>query len=343
MIKKNYFLFTALMILTLVLSACGSAVKEEPTVVPTQVPAESSEASSEIDPAAYSGNIVTAGSSTVYPLAEVMAERFKEEGFAGETTIDSIGSGAGFERFCTTGETDIANASRAIKASEIEACAAIGRTPIEFRVGTDAIAIVVSSANDFLTDVTLEELGTIFSSSAVKWSDVRAEWPNEDILRFSPGTDSGTFDFFVEVVMGPLHKNAEGKADLEAAKKDILDSANIQFSEDDNVLVQGVEGSKYAIGYFGFAYYIENQGNLKAVALDSISPSAETAENGTYALSRPLFIYSDATILQQKPQVAAFINFFLTYVNEEITRVGYFPASDEALGAAKQALLDAVK
>ena len=135
-----------------------------------------------------------------------MADRFKDEGFAGNITIDSIGSGAGFERFCVTGETDIANASRAIKDSEVESCPAIGRTPIEFRVGTDALAIVVSSENDFLTDVTLEELAMIFSEQAVKWSDVSAEWPNEDILRFSPGTDSGTFDFFVEAVMGPAYR-----------------------------------------------------------------------------------------------------------------------------------------
>ena len=297
----------------------------------------------EVDPAAFSGNIVAAGSSTVYPLAEVMADRFADEGFAGQITIDSIGSGAGFERFCKTGETDIANASRAIKSSEVESCAAIGRTPIEFLVGIDALAVVVSTENDFLTDVTLEELGKIYSSTAVKWSDVRPEWPNEDILRFSPGTDSGTFDFFVEVVMGPLNKNAEGKADLEAGEKDILDAANLQLSEDDNVLVQGVEGSKYAIGYFGFAYYVENQGNLKAISVDGVAPAAETAESGEYILARPLFIYSDATILNEKPQVGAFINFFLTYVSEEINAVGYFPASQDKLDGARQALLNAMK
>lgn len=361
MYRKFQVLVIVLTLATLLLSACSSATvtatqppatqpavvqpTEAPAAQPTDAPAqpENTGALPEVDPAVLSGDIAVAGSSTVYPLAEALAERFNEEGFSGQITIASVGSGAGFERFCTTGETDIANASRAIKEAEVANCAAIGRTPIEFRVGTDALAIVVSSENDFLTDVTLEELAMIFSSNITKWSDVRTEWPNEDILRFSPGTDSGTFDYFVEAVIGPQHKNAEGKADLEAAKSDILNAANIQFSEDDNVLVQGVEGSPYAIGYFGFAYFVENQGALKAISIDGIAPSAETAENGDYPLARPLFIYSDAAIMQNKPQVAAFINFFLSFVNEEIETVGYFPASSEAIDAAKQAWLDAMK
>ena len=208
---------------------------------------------------------------------------------------------------------------------------------------TDALAVVVSSENDFATDVTIEELGKIFSSKVTNWSDVRPEWPNEPIQRFSPGTDSGTFDYFVEVVMGPLNPNAEGKADIEAGKADLLAAANTQFSEDDNVLVLGVEGSKYAIGYFGYAYYVENQGNLKTLAINGIEPNATTAEDGTYPLARPLFIYSDATILKDKPQVADFIDFFLTNVNDEISAVGYFPASEEALNASRQALADALK
>jgi len=366
MSRKFQLFLMLVMIASLVLGACASVTTEPsaPTVEPTEAPAveptketaiEPTEAPAsepnttptlllpEVDPASVSGDIIAAGSSTVYPLAEVMADRFKDEGFSGNITIDSIGSGAGFERFCKTGETDIANASRAIKDSEVESCAAINRTPIEFRVGTDALAIVVSSENDFLTDVTVEELGKIFSSEVVKWSDVRAEWPNEDILRFSPGTDSGTFDYFVEVVMGPIFLDAEGKADLEAGEASILNADNIQFSEDDNVLVQGVEGSPYAVGYFGYAYFAENMGDLKALSVDGITPSAETAENGEYPLARPLFIYSDAAILQAKPQVAAFINFFLSFVNEEILPVGYFPASQDALEVAMQSWLEAME
>lgn len=292
----------------------------------------------DIDPASVSGNIIAAGSSTVYPLSERMIERFNEEGFAGQITIDSIGSGAGFERFCTTGETDIANASRGIKDKEVAACAAINRFPLEFRVGTDALAIVVSSENTFLTDVTLEELSKIFSPDSVKWSDINPAYPNEDIQRFSPGTDSGTFDYFVEAVMTPVYGE-----DDDADKKAILNALNIQFSEDDNVLVQGVEGSPYAIGYFGYAYFTENSDLLKALSVNSVVPTLETTEDSSYPLARPLYIYSDANIMKEKAQVAAFINFFLTYVNEEIVSVGYFPASEDTLNVARLTWLDAAK
>jgi phosphate transport system substrate-binding protein len=280
-------------------------------------------------PDAVTGDIVTAGSSTVFPLSERMSEVFQQEGFAGNLTIDSIGSGGGFERFCKTGETDIANASRGIKDSEVEACAALSptRVPVEFQVGIDALTIAVSKENDFVKDVTLEELALIFST-AEKWSDVRPEWPAEPIQRFSPGTDSGTFDFFVEAVMAPANKNAEGKADVEAGEKAILEAANIQLSEDDNVLVQGVQGSKYAIGYFGYAYFLENEDTLTALSVNGIAPTAETAESGDYPISRPLFIYSDAQIMQEKPQVAAFIYFYIANVADEILDVGYFPVSE---------------
>ncbi len=227
-------------------------------------------------PDAVSGDIITAGSSTVFPLSERMKQRFEEEGFSGNLTVDSIGSGAGIERFCVAGETDIANASRAMKDSEKESCAGIGRTPAEFQVGIDALAVVVSSENNFLTDVTKAELAQIFST-ATNWSDVRAEWPNEPIQRFSPGTDSGTFDYFVEAIMAPANQ-VDGKANVDAGEKAILESEGTQFSEDDNVLVQGVEGSPYAIGYFGYAYFQENEGALKALSVDGIAPSAETAE-----------------------------------------------------------------
>ncbi len=309
-------------------------------VVATEAPASTSSMLPEVDPASVSGNIVIAGSSTVFPLAERMAERFKADGFAGEITIDSIGTGGGFERFCKTGETDISNASRAIKDAEAENCKAINRTPVEFRVGTDALAVVVSSENDFATDVTLEELAMLFSKDVTQWSEVRPEWPAEDILRFSPGTDSGTFDYFVEAVMDKIYV-LDAEADKGEGEEAILSAENIQFSEDDNVLVQGVEGSPYAIGYFGFAYFNENQGALKAVSINEIAPNEQTAESGEYPLSRPLFIYSDAKIMKEKPQVAAFINYFLTYVNEEILDVGYFPASQQALEESMQSWLDA--
>src|SRR5690606_18334073 len=161
----------------------------------------------------------------------------------------------GFERVCVAGESDIANASRAINDGEIESCAAINRTPIEFRVGTDALAVVINPGNEFLTDVTIEQLAMIFSNDVTNWSEADASWPDEPILRFSPGTDSGTFDYFIEAVMEETYGD-EGEAKL-------LDAANLQLSEDDNVLVQGVEGDINAIGYFGYAYYEENAELLK--------------------------------------------------------------------------------
>ena len=290
-----------------------------------------------VDPLKVTGNIVTAGSSTVFPLSERMAERFKDEGYKGNITIDSIGTGAGLERFCKTGETDIANASRTIKDTEIENCKKISRDPVEFRVGTDALAVVVSKDNKFLKDVTLEQLAKIYSTGAEKWSDIDPSWPKENILRFTPGTDSGTFDYFVEAVMTPAFKTAD------AGKKEILGAKNLQLSEDDNVLVKGVEGSPNAIGYFGYAYYQENKDKLNALSVKGVAPSDETAENGKYPLARPLFIYSTAKIMKDKPQVANFINFYLTNVNDDIKKVGYFPASAAALDAARQNWLNAMK
>lgn len=297
----------------------------------------------EVDPLTVSGDIVSAGSSTVYPLSEAMAERFIDEGYAGNITIDSIGSGAGFERFCKAGETDISNASRPIKDSEIESCKAIGREPIEIRVGTDALAVVVNPENTWIPEsgLTLEQLAMIFSDQTTQWSDIDPTWPAQDILRFSPGTDSGTFDYFIEGVMDPVFvKDAD--ADKGKGEEALLKAGNLQLSEDDNVLVQGVVGSANAIGYFGFAYYAENTDKLRAVAIEGIEPAAATVDDGTYPLARPLFVYTSANIISEKPQVGSFINFYLTHVNEEIVRVGYFPAPDTALDAARQALLAAM-
>ncbi len=335
--------------MSFLLAACGSATATEaPAVEPTFAPTEpvatvaepttaATEAPTEdamamYAPSAVSGDIIAAGSSTVFPLADRMKQRFEEEGFGGNITIDSIGSGAGFERFCKNGETDIATASRPIKDTEIESCAALAtpREPIGFQVGIDALAITVSKENTWLTDVTKAELAQIFST-ATNWSDVRPEWPAEPIQRFSPGTDSGTFDYFVEAIMGPANLDAAGKADLAKGEEAILNAANIQLSEDDNVLVQGVEGSEFAIGYFGYAYYQENADRLNILSVEGIAPTAETAESGEYPLARPLFIYSDANIMQEKPQVASFIWFFLNNVNNEIGDVGYFPISDAKL------------
>ncbi len=346
----RYTFFAGLVVVALLLVGCGGTAQptaqptspsapqptQAPTVPPTAKPtaAPTPAASSgmielpEVNPLEVKGDIVTAGSSTVFPLSERMAERFQDEGYSGNITVDSIGSGAGFERFCVAGETDISNASRRIKKSEVESCRSIGREPIEFRVGTDALAVVVSQKNGFITNATLEELAKIFSSATEKWSDVNPSWPDKEIQRFIPGTDSGTFDYFVEKV-------------LDKDEKPILSASNTQLSEDDNVLVQGVLGSPYAIGFFGYAYYEENADVLRVLSIEGVEPTGATVDSGDYPLARPLFIYSTASIMEEKPQVAAFIDFYLTHVNDEIVDVGYFPASEDALDAARQAWLDA--
>lgn len=314
----------------LLAAACAPAATPEPAVVAEEPMATEApvDPMAMYAPAAVTGDIITAGSSTVYPLSEAIAELFRDEGYVGNLTIDSIGSGAGYERFCVAGETDVANASRPIKDEEIASCRSIGREPLEIRVGTDALAVVVSKENTFVTDATFEQLALIFST-AETWADVDPAWPAEPILRFSPGTDSGTFDYFVEEI-------------FDSEEGPILAASNLQLSEDDNVLVQGVEGSPYAIGYFGYAYYQENADRLNILSIEGVTPSAETVDSNEYPLARPLFIYTTAEIMQEKPQVAAFVYFYLTRVNEVIGEVGYFPAADDALAGAMQAWQDAV-
>ena len=286
-----------------------------------------------VDPLAVTGDIAVAGSSTVFPLSEAIAARFQDEGYDGLITIDSIGSGGGFERFCVEGESDITNASRPIKAEELAACEAIGRTPIELRVGTDALAVTVSPSNTFVTDLTIEELAVLFSS-AETWQDVRADFPPNPIARFIPGTDSGTFDYFVEEI-------------FDEDEAPILGAGSTQLSEDDNVLVQGISGdgcvpsdpsTTCAVGFFGYAYFAENSSSLAVLNVEGIEPNAETVNANEYPLARPLFMYSTASIIEAKPQVGAFLSFVLQYVNEEIVEVGYFPAPIEVLQNAADEL-----
>ncbi len=294
----------------------------------------------EVDPLAIEGAIVAAGSSTVGPLTIQISSQWADAGAPEESvpSVDIIGSGAGFERFCVAGDTDISNASRAIRDSEIESCASIDRTPIPFLVGIDALTVAVSTDNDFVEDVTMEELAALFGATET-WADVRADMPAEAIQRYIPGSDSGTYDFFVEVVLD------EDATLLGAAEE----------SENDNVLVQGIQGSPYATGFFGYAYYQANADTLTPLSIDGVAPTAETAESGEYPLSRPLFIYSDPQIMKDKPQVAAYINFYLTNVtdalnsNLEQTVAGaeadgpvYFPVSANSINTSKLYWLAAV-
>ncbi|MDY6937887.1 MAG: substrate-binding domain-containing protein [Cyanobacteriota bacterium] len=280
-----------------------------------------------VDPLEVEGNLSMAGSSTVFPLSRAISDRFIEYGYAGLIQLNSIGSGGGFELFCEEGTTDISNASRPIKDEEIQACGEIGRSPIEFRVGTDALAVVVNLGNRFATDVTKEELAALFT--ARKWSDVNPNWPDEDIERFVPGEDSGTFDFFVEEVL-----------DEDASQ--LLNAPNTEFSEDDEYIKLSVETNSNAIGFMGYAYYAQDADKMKILSLEFIRPSAEAIEEGNYILSRPLLIYSDANIIRNKPQVGDFIAFFLNNVNQIIEEVGYFPSSPKALDESERKLLQAI-
>ena len=306
--------------------AAAVAATEAPK--PTDAPAAAAPAGAmalpAVDPLKLEGKIIAAGSSTVFPLTEKISEIFKDEGFKGEVTIDNIGTGAGFERFCK-GEIDISNASRAITEKEIAACKAAGIEPVEFLVGLDALAVVVNPKNP-VKNVTLVQLMGIYSGTIKNWKEIDPSY-DKAIKLFSPGTDSGTFDYFVEVVM---------KKD----KKAIL-GANPQLSENDNVLVQGVEGDEGAIGYFGYAYFQGEGKKLSALQIEGVAPSEKTAEDKSYKLARPLFIYSTAKIMKDKPQVAGFINFYLTRVGDALATVGYFPAS--GIDTAKQNWLTATK
>ena len=269
----------------------------------------------EVDPLSVTGNIEIDGSSTVYPVTERMADLFNRDGFPDRITVDFSGTGAGFKRFCETGDTDISDASRPIKPSEEELCLAINREPLEFYIGIDALAVVVSSENTFVDNLTMEQLAQVFAGGqGITWADINAEWPAEPIRLYAPGTDSGTYDFFVEEV-------------FDGNEEPILGAPGIQLSEDDNVLVQGVIGSPYAIGFYGYAYYQENVDVTRAIAVDGVLPTPETGASGEYPLARPLFIYSTPSIMQEKPQIAAFINYYLQNVPSQLgsgsDQIGY--------------------
>ena len=257
------------------------------------------------------------GSSTVYPIQEGVAEEFQKDN-PYRVTVGISGTGGGFKKFCN-GETDISNASRPIKESEIQLCASNGIEYIQLDVAFDGLTVVANPANNWLDAVTVEELKTIWEPEAQgrinRWSDVNSSWPNEEMNLYGAGSDSGTFDYFTEVIVG---EKAASRGDYTA-------------SEDDNVLVQGVVGDENALGYFGYAYYVENQDRLKALGVDNgngpVKPNQETIESGKYApLSRPLFVYVKKSALE-KPQVEAYIEYMLNaeIVSPLVSETGYVP------------------
>jgi phosphate transport system substrate-binding protein len=277
-----------------------------------------------------SGSIVIDGSSTVAPISEAISEEFRKEQSGVQVTVGTSGTGGGFTKFCA-GETDIQDASRPISDEEKAACETKGIKYQEFRVGLDGLAVVSSAQNKFVTQLNFDQLAEIWKEGGAKtWNQVDSKFPDEKLAIFAPDTESGTYDFFTEEVLGDPDEGApKPRSDYTA-------------SSDDNTLVQGIEGEANSWGYFGFAYYQNNKEGLKDIAISKeaggpfITPSAETIESGDYPLSRPLFIYVKEDSLK-KPEVGQYVKFYLEQTPQIIADVGYVaaPQEDYTQGLAK--------
>ncbi len=277
------------------------------------------------------GKIEIDGSSTVYPITEAAAAAFKKLYANVNVTVGKSGTGGGFKRF-TMGETDISDASRPIKDTELQACSEHNLSFVELPIAYDGLTIVVHKNNDFVDELTIEQLQAIFLSdkAAKTWKELDSAWPDEEIKIFAPGTDSGTFDYFKEVVAG----------------KDGAIRSDMSTSENDDVLVNGVAGDTAAIGFFGAAYYFQNLDKLKAVKIVNPEtgkptlPSDETIKDGSYApFSRPLFIYLNQNSVN-KAQVEKFVDFYLAHAAEFARQVGYVALPDEVYEQAYANYLD---
>jgi len=284
-----------------------------------------------------SGDISITGSSTVYPLANAVAEEFQSMHSDVNITVQSTGSGGGFENFFCPGDSDINNASRPMKDSERQNCSSNDITAHEITVATDALTVVINNNNDWATEMTVDELSQIWGSEAGSgqtWSDINSSWPDEDIERFGAAETSGTFDYFTEVINGEEGNHTQA----------------YEPTENDRTIVQGVQGSDYAVGYFGFSYYYNNPDAVTAVAVDDgngpVEPTLETASNGEYTpLSRPLFTYPAMSALA-KEHIAEFCRYFVEQsANEELVaqQVGYVPRTSSQKDAALESLNSAIE
>jgi len=267
------------------------------------------------------------GSSTVYPVTEAVAEEFQKANKGLKVTVGVSGTGGGFKKFCRN-ETDISNASRPITKSEMEACKTAGVEYFELPVAFDALTVVINPRNTWLKQATVAELKKMWEPAAqgkiTRWNQVNPAWPDQPIKLFGAGSDSGTFDYFTEAIVG---KSKSSRGDFTA-------------SEDDNVLVQGVAGDVNAIGYFGYAYYAENQNKLKALPIvekdgkPAVAPSEATVLNGTYQpLARPIFIYVNAKAIA-KPEVKKFVDFYMANASKMAKEVKYVPLPADAYKTA---------
>ncbi len=260
------------------------------------------------------GEIIIDGSSTVAPITSAVAEKFYKENNGVNIAIGISGTGGGFKKFAT-GEIDITNASRKIKEKEVKEAKKHGVEYIEIEVALDGIALVVNNQNNWVKDLTEKDLEKIWThdSKIMTWRDLNKNWPKEKIQLYGPDSDSGTYDYFVEEILG---KNGNIRIDYSP-------------SSDDNQLVQGVEGDKGSLGFFGYAYYIEQKEKLNVLSLNGVIPTDETVNGGKYKpLSRPLFIYINKKSLKDKPEVRAFVEYYLKNATEAVKLTGYVPLSD---------------
>lgn len=327
-LKKALTFFGIFALAAVLLAACGGAQESNNTGgnEETSQGNGGSEEEANASGEELSGNVVTAGSSTVYPMQLAMAEWYSVDHPEVNVTVDSIGSGGGFEK-STKGELDFSNASRPIKEEE-QAIADENGVQLEPLVlAYDGLTIAVNADNSFVDSLTVEQLQEIFlqESGNTKWSEINPDWPEETINIFAPGHDSGTFDYFNETIL---------------EEKPMREDENTTLSEDDNNLVRGIKNDEYAIGFFGYAYYLQNEDSLKALAVDNgdgpVEPNLDTIQSGEYSpLSRPLFTYINVDSLQ-KPQVHDYAQFVLDNAGKAAEEVGYVPLPDEKYAEQKE-------
>jgi phosphate transport system substrate-binding protein len=318
----------------LLATACGNAPGDQASTSQSDGNAASAPDDGSADAGGEpSGSIAIDGSSTVGPLTDAVAQRYAPEAPNVTVNLSISGTGGGFERFCNTGDTHISNASRPIKEAEAQTCEDNGIDYIEVRVATDALTMVAHPETEFVSCLTQDEVVDIWGpDGADNWSQVRDGFPDQKLAVFAPGSDSGTYDFFNETVLEPN--------DITQPRQDY------NASEDDNVIAQGIIGTPGSWGYFGYAYYQQNTDRLTALAYDAgdgcVEPSAETAQDDSYKLARPLFIYVKKSALADE-HVADFVNFYLDNVNAVVGEVGYIAASQEELDQARQKVADAIE
>ena len=329
--SKNWRMMLALLVvLALLTAACGGAEPSANEEAPVNDQTTDDAAAPAAEDEAVSGSIEIDGSSTVAPLTDAVAEEYAAEAPDVIVNVGVSGTGGGFERFCA-GETDISNASRPIDEEEIALCEEAGVDYLELKVGVDALTMVTNPETDFVDCLTTEEVTKIFGPDepATTWSEVNSDFPDEPLEVFAPGADSGTYDFMVEDVL-----------DLEEPRQDY------NSSEDDNIIAQGIIGTPGSWGFFGFAYFQENAEQVKALEYDAgegcVAPSLETAQDESYKMTRPLFIYVKTEAVQ-RPEVQDFVGFYLENVTAGLTEeVGYIPVTDEELSEAQAAFDSAV-